>query len=312
MLDTLLGFLASQFAPITPGFVLDLCTDYGIFLIGALGLYLLMSAGQVSLGHAALIGAAAYASGVMAVKLAVPLWAAMPLAGLVGLLCGLIYCVLLGLRLGGFYLAIGTFALGEMMINIWLNTDYLGGALGLSGIPMQSRWPVVLPVALAVIFVIWRLENSRFGLAFRAIRDHQIVAGSMGVDVARMKMTVWMVAGFVTGLAGCLHAHRVTIVTPTEFGIYTSITYVIAPLLGGLRSLWGTVVGAAIVYFGPWLTTTDDPRDRLMFYGAMLVALMVLRPEGLLESRPDRTRPRGWAKRFAKRGDRTSIATPPN
>jgi len=281
---SMLTILAAQLGGITPGFVIDLLTDYGIFLIGCLGLYLLLSAGQVSLGHAALVGAAAYASGVLAVKFGVPFWAAMPAAGGVGATLGVVYCVLLGWRLGGFYLAIGSFALGEMMINLWLNIDYLGGAIGLSGIPMQSRWPVVLPVALLVLFIIWRLENSRFGLAFRAVRDHQIVAGSMGIDVARTKLTVWAVAGFITGLAGCLHAFRVTVVTPTEFGIYASITYVMAVLLGGLQSFVGTVLGAAIVYFGPWITTTDDPRDRLMFYGALLVLIMVLRPQGLLKA----------------------------
>jgi branched-chain amino acid transport system permease protein len=299
MFQLMLNMIAAQFSSITPGFIVDLLTDYGIFLTGTLGLYLLLSAGQVSLGHAALIGATAYASGVMAVKFGVPFWAAMPLAGLVGLVFGAAYCVLLGWRLGGFYLAIGTFALGEMMINIWLNTDYVGGAIGLSGIPMQSRWPIVLPVVLLVIFVIRRLERSRFGLAFRAVKDHQIVAGSMGVNVARTKMTVWMVAGFITGLAGCLHAHRVTVVTPTEFGIYTSVTFLMAPLLGGLRSFLGTVLGTAVVYFGPWITTTDDPRDRLMFYGALLVLLMVLRPQGLLAVRSDARRGRVGASPLA-------------
>jgi branched-chain amino acid transport system permease protein len=286
LLQSILDTITAQFGSITPSFILDLFTDYGIFLVGTLGLYLLLSAGQVSLGHAALVGVGAYASAVMAVKLNIPLWAALPLAGLVGLVFGGAYCALLGWRLGGFYLAIGTFALGEMLINIWLNTSYVGGALGLSGIPMQSRWSLVLPIVLLVIFIIWRLETSRFGLAFRAVKDHQLVAGSMGVNVARTKMMVWMIAGFITGIAGCLHAHRVTVVTPTEFGIYTSVTFLMAPLLGGVRSFLGTIVGAAVVYFGPWITTTDDPRDRLMFYGALLVLLMVLRPQGLLAGRP--------------------------
>jgi branched-chain amino acid transport system permease protein len=271
---------------------------------------LLLSAGQVSLGHAGLVGIAAYASGIMAVKFGLPFWAAMPAAGIVGMVFGAAYCVLLGWRLGGFYLAIGTFALGEMMINVWLNTDYVGGAIGLSGIPMQSRWPVVLPVVLVVVLVIGRLENSRFGLAFRAIRDHQIVAGSMGVNVARTKMTVWVVAGFITGLGGCLHAFRVTIVTPTEFGIYTSITFVMAVLLGGLQSFVGTVAGAAIVYFGPWITTTDDPRDRLMFYGALLVLLMVLRPHGILRERGGGRR--GWWSRRASALESESAAATPD
>jgi branched-chain amino acid transport system permease protein len=75
------------------------------------------------------------------------------------------------------------------------------------------------------------------------------------------------------------------VITPPEFGIYTSVTMLLAVLLGGLRTFWGTVLGAAVVYFGPWITTTSEPRDRLMFYGAMIVLLMILRPQGLLAPR---------------------------
>jgi branched-chain amino acid transport system permease protein len=280
--------IVGHFSAITPAFLIDLATDYGVFLMAALGLYVFMSAGQVSLGHAAMMGVSAYAAGVMAVNFGVPFWLCLILSGAVGLVVGALYCFILGSRLSGFYLAIGTFALGEMMINVWLNTEYLGGAIGFSGIPLNTRWPVLVIVLPVTFFVLWRIENSRFGLAFRAVRDNALVAGSMGVDVARTRMLAWMIGGFVTGVAGCLHAHRVTVLTPTEFGIYVSVTILMGPLLGGLRSFWGTVLGSAVVYFGPWLTTTSEPRDRLMFYGALIVLLMVLRPQGLLAPRSGR------------------------
>ena len=292
-MDAIWPTLVAHFSTITQGFLIDLATDYGVFLMAALGLYVLMSAGQVSLGHAAMMGVSAYAAGVMAVNFGVPFWLSLFLSGTIGLVVGAIYCFLLGSRLSGFYLAIGTFALGEMLINIWLNTDYLGGAIGFSGIPLRTRWPVLVAVLPITLYCLWRLENSRFGLAFRAIRDNPIVAGSMGVDVARTKMLAWMFGGFITGVAGCLHAHRVTVLTPTEFGIYVSVTILMAPLLGGMRSFWGTVIGSAVVYFGPWLTTTSEPRDRLMFYGALIVALMVLRPQGLFVPRASRAAARG-------------------
>ena len=284
-MDSIAPWIAAHFASITPKFLLDLTIDYGVFLVGALGLYLLMYAGQVSLGHAAVIGLCAYASGVMAVKLALPFGAVIVLTGLVGAATGAIYCLLLGWRLGGFYLAIGTFALGEMLINLALNSDYLGGAIGLSGIPLASEWPIVAVAVALTLLVVWRIERSHLALRFRSIRDHPIVAGAMGVNVARTKLTVWIIAGVITGVAGCLHAHRVTVITPTEFGIYSSVTILMAPLLGGLRTFWGTVLGAAVVHFGPWLTTTSEPRDRLMFYGALIVVLMILRPQGLLAPR---------------------------
>jgi branched-chain amino acid transport system permease protein len=280
-----LDALAAHYGGITRAFLLDLVTDYAVFLVAALGLYLLMSAGQVSLGHAGIVGISAYGAGVMAVKLGVPFWLSLPVSGAIGLATGVLYCFLLGWRLGGFYLAIGTFAVGEMLVNLWLTSDYLGGAIGLPGIPLRSRWPLLAAIVAVLLFVLWRLEQSRFGIAFRAVRNNEIVAASMGIDVARTKLLVWMIAGFITGVGGCLHAHRVTVLTPTEFGIYFSVILLMAPLIGGLRSFWGTVVGAAVVSFGPWLVTTNEPRDRLMMYGLGILLLMILRPQGLLAPR---------------------------
>ena len=277
--------LQSHYADVTWLFLLDLGTDYGVFLVAALGLYVLMSAGQVSLGHAGMLGVSAYGAAVMAVHFALPFWLVLPLSGVVGLATGAAYFALLGLRLGGFYLAIGTFAAGEMLITIWLNTDYLGGAIGFIGIPLVSHWPVVLPVVLVALFLVWRRDQSRFGLAFRAVRDNEVIAGPMGVDVARTKLLAWLAGGFITGLGGCLHAHRVTVLSPQEFGFYFSLTILLAVLIGGLRTFWGTCLGAAIVYFVPWLTTTDEPRDRLMLYGIVIVLLMIFRPQGLIPQR---------------------------
>ena len=282
---TVLAALQSHYADVTWVFLLDLGTDYGVFLVAALGLYVLMTAGQVSLGHAGMLGIASYGSAVMGVHWGLPFWLNLPLSGVIGLVAGAAYFGLLGLRLGGFYLAIGTFAAGEMLITIWLNSDYLGGAIGFIGIPMVSSAPVVLPVLLVALFLVWRLEQSRFGLAFRAVRDNEIIAGSMGVDVTRTKLLAWLVGGFITGLGGCLHAHRVTVLSPTEFGFYFSLTILLAVLIGGLRTFWGTCLGAAIVYFVPWLTTTDEPRDRLMLYGIVIVLLMIFRPQGLIPQR---------------------------
>jgi len=280
-LGNVAGALGAYYAGFTWSFIIDLLTDYGVFLVICLGLYILMIAGQVSLGHAGLVGIAAYASAILVVKFGVPFAPALPLVIVVGAVCGAVYAYLLALRLGGFYLAVGTFALGEMMINIWLNSDYVGGAIGFVEIPFRSTSPVVGLAVAAVIYVVWRLENSRYGYAFRAIRDNEVVAGAMGVNVRRTKLLVWMIGGAIAGLGGALDAHRVTVLQPNDFGIYFSIQILLAVLLGGLASLWGTVFGAATVSLLPWMITTGDPRDRLMIYGLFIVALMVFRPQGL-------------------------------
>lgn len=271
-----------HYSSVTWAFLLDLLVDYCVYLVSALGLFVLFAAGQYSLGHAGLVGIAAYATGILVVKLGVPFWPSLPLSGLVGLLTGLFYYYLLGARLSGFYLAISTLAVGEALVTVWLNTGYLGGALGFHGIPLRSEWHTVLPVVAMAIFLLWRLEKSRFWLAFLAVRESETVAGAMGVNVARTRMLAWSIAGFLTGVGGNLWAHRVTIVAPPEFGLHLSFILLLGVLLGGLRTFWGTVAGAAFVYFVPWLTTTDDPRYRLMLYGLTIVVMMIFRPGGLL------------------------------
>jgi branched-chain amino acid transport system permease protein len=274
--------LALHYSSITWAFVLDIVVDYGVYLVSAFGLFILFAAGQYSLGHAGLVGIAAYSTAVMVVKFGVPFWLSLPLSGLAGLLAGIIYYYLLGARLSGFYLAIATFAVSEALVTLWLSTDYLGGALGMHGIPLASQWHTVLIVVAIVIFGLWRLQKSRFWLAFLAIRESPIVAGAMGVNVAGTRMLAWGIGGFITGIGGNLWAHRVTIIAPPEFSLNLTFILLLGVLLGGLRTFWGTVAGGAFVYFVPWLTTTDEPRYRLMLYGLTIVLVLVFRPGGLL------------------------------
>ena len=289
-----------HYSSVTWAFLLDLAVDYGVYLVSALGCFVLFAAGQYSFGHAGLVGITSYASAVLVVKLGVPFWVSLPLSGLAGSLAGLVYCYLFGLRLSGFYLAIGTFAFGEALITLWLNIDYIGGALGLHGIPLRSEWPAVLTVVLIVIFGLWRLEKSRFWLAFQAVRESPLIAGAMGINVTRTKLLAWAIGGFITGIGGNLHAHRVTILAPPEFSVNLTIILLLGVLLGGLRTFWGTVVGGAFVYFMPWLTTTDEPRFRLMIYGATIVILMVYFPRGLMPAGAPRARTAGDLRRMAE------------
>ena len=167
-------------------------------------------------------------------------------------------------------------------MTLWLNADFLGGALGFHGIALRSEWDTVPIVVAVVVFALWRLEKSRFWLAFLAVRESEAVAGAMGVNVARTKMLAWSVAGFITGLGGNLWAHRVTIIAPPEFSLNLTFILLLGVLLGGMRTFWGTVLGGAFVYFVPWLTTTDEPGYRLMLYGLTIVAVLVFRPGGLM------------------------------
>lgn len=263
-------------------FALDLLTDYAILALLALGLHIVMMSGQVSLGHAAVVGVGAYTSAVLVVKVGVPFLAAIPLAGVAGAVFGLLIALVIALRLRGMYLAIATFALGEAMIAVLLNIDYLGGAIGFPGIPHLSEWPAVFACLVIVLFLVDGFEKSRFGLSLRAVRDGETVAGAVGVDVRTMKILAWMAGGFVTGLGGALYAHRAGVLSPPEFGFLFSVQILLAPVIGGSQSYRGTLLGAAIVYFLPWVLHVSQPEDRLIAYGAVFIMMMLLRPQGLL------------------------------
>ena len=289
-LDRTFHSFITHYSTVTWAFIFDLMTDNALYLIGALGLFVLFFAGQVSLGHGVVIGLSAYAAGIVTVNWGWDFYLAAPAAALAGMIAGIIFWYLLGLRLSLFYLGIGTFALGEAFITLGLNSEYIGGALGFHGIPLRTEWWHVALVLAFTMYAVWRLEISRFGLAMRAIRDNPTVAGAMGVNVANVKLYAWMIGGALTGLSGWLYAHRVTILSPPEFGIFMAITYVLAPLIGGLRTFWGTVVGGIFVYWAPWITTTDEPQWRLAFYGVMILLLMIFMPQGLFPATPTRSK----------------------
>jgi branched-chain amino acid transport system permease protein len=198
---------------------------------------------------------------------------------------GAIIAYLVARRLRGMYLAIATFALDEALITLALNSEYLGGAVGFPRIPLRTNLIVLVVVNGVLMFLLWRFERSRFGASFRAVADDEVAAGMVGVNVTFMRMLAWVIGGFMTGLGGSLHAHRVGIISPPEFGFSTSVAVLLAPVIGGARTFWGTMLGAAVIAFLPWLLTVTEVESRLMIYGAMYVLIMIFRPDGLLGPR---------------------------
>jgi branched-chain amino acid transport system permease protein len=269
-------------------FLLDLLTDYSIFTVMAFGLHIVLMSGQVSLGHAALFGVGAYMSAILTVNFRVPFLLALPLGGAAGALAGWIIASLVARRLRGMYLAIATFALDEALITLGLNSEYLGGAIGFPHIPLRTNLLVLAVVNALLVFALWRFERSRFGASFRAVADDEVAAGMVGVNVGFMRVLAWVLGGFMTGLGGALHAHRVGVISPPEFGFSTSVAILLAPVIGGARTFRGTVVGAAVITFLPWLVTLTDVESRLMLYGAMYVVIMIFRPAGLIGPRQPR------------------------
>ena len=225
--------------------------------VAAIALNLLTGyAGQISLGHAALLGSGAFASGLATSHAGLPMWLGLPAAavasGLIALIIGFP-----ALRIRGLYLAMVTIAFGYVMTSAILRLDWLTG--GSAGIELPRRvWgdtmlldnAYMVSVALLVLIGVWLLDanvtRTRLGRALRAIRENEAVAQSFGVDVARYKLLAFVLSGAMAGLAGALYGHVVGFVNSetTPFLFLMSLTLVIMVVVGGLGSRAGAVIAA--------------------------------------------------------------------
>jgi branched-chain amino acid transport system permease protein len=200
-------------------------------------------------------------------------------AGLAGYLVGLP-----SLRLRGDYLAIVTLGFSEMIRITFLNINALGGARGMYGIPNRTTFFWVY-LWLAVTFVcLWRLLRSTRGRAILALRDDEIAAESMGVDIAHYKVMSFAISSFFAGIAGGLFAHYQGYIDPQSFDFSRSVLIVIMVVLGGMGSLSGALIGAFIVTILPESLRAFE-QYRLVIFPLLLILMMLLRPNGLLGHR---------------------------
>ncbi len=285
----------------------------GINAILAASLHLINGlAGQFSIGHAALMAVGAYAASklTLAMPTALGFALALPLAALAAGAAGLLVGAP-SLRLRGDYLALATLGFGEIIRVVIESTPYLGGALGLSQIPAFTSLPLVAAVLAATIYVAWAIEHSRTGRALVALRDDELCAELLGIRVARYKIAIFVVAAAFAGLAGALEAHLLRTITPVDFGFARSFQIATMVVLGGIGSLGGAVFAAtALTLLGEllrqaqvwlpagllWLWPKAPTglvewlgKDyRMLLYAGLLVAIVILRPDGLLGPRRSR------------------------
>ena len=255
--------------------------NIGIYIIMALGLNLITGvAGQLSLGHAAFMSIGAYASSMLTMKLGLPFGFAL----LGGAFTAAVFGIILGfptLRLSGDYLAMATLGFAEIVRVILINMEVTGGALGLSPIPQKTTFLSVLILVILVVFAMARLENSRFGRALLAIREDEIAAESMGVHTLHYKIMAFAAGSFCAGLGGSLYAHFITYINPVDFGFSKSIEILNMVVLGGMGSIPGTIIGSVVLTVAPEFLRFVE-QYRMLFYGALLVIMMIFRPNGLL------------------------------
>jgi branched-chain amino acid transport system permease protein len=265
----------------------------GIHIIIVLGLNLLMGyAGQISLGHAAFFGLGAYTSGILTVTYQVdPL-----LALLAGLLCSALVAILVGipaLKLKGYYLAMATLGFGIIVAIALQQMDWLtGGPSGFMGIPPFRLFAWQLDTPTAGFFLVWtvvglllflslNIVDSRLGRALRAIHDSETAALAMGIDAQRLKLLIFVVSALYASLAGSLLAHTTHFLAPSSFGFMFSIKLVTMVVVGGMASIWGSLLGATVLTVLPELLAVFHDLEVVIF-GLILMLVMIFLPRGLV------------------------------
>jgi branched-chain amino acid transport system permease protein len=276
-------FLQSLVGSIDP-YLMQILVNVGIAIVLALGLNVIVGlTGQLSLGHAAFMSIGAFTSAMITIKTGLPFFLNLATTGIVTALVA----ALIGfpiLRLTGDYLAICTLGFAEIVKVFFLNFEPTNKALGLTvpaaktAIPMPIYvWVVVILSIVLVSFV----QTSRFGRALKAIREDEIAAEAMGINTTRYKIQAFALGSFMAGVGGALYAHFLSYINPSDFGFLKSVDILSMVVLGGLGSVPGTVIGSSVLASAPEFLRFMS-QYRMLVYGALLVFLMVFRPNGLL------------------------------
>lgn len=285
-----------------------------IYAILALGLNLQMGyTGIVNFGYVAFVAIGAYTSALLTVDLHWPMAGAWAAATLLPALASL-PLGLLTLRLGGDYFAVVTLGFSQVVVLIILNERWLTrGALGVVGIPKtfaaagpllstELMLAVIAAVLGAVLLLVWRVAHSPLGRLLRAIQSNEAAAQALGKNTAHFKVSVLVIGSGIAGLAGALYAHWVQYISPEQFTPDVTFNTFIALILGGVGSLAGPVIGAFVLIlflqgtillpdYIPFVSVSQLAAIRFMVIGALLVLLMLFRPEGILGGTRTRTAP---------------------
>lgn len=258
----------------------------------ASGLNLLLGiAGQISFASAAFYGIGAYTAGILSTRYDTPflvnLLAAIAVASVVGLILGVP-----SLRLTGHYLAIATIGFQAMAVAAFLNwTSLTRGPAGIYGIPraeifgfafdtVRKNYFLILALTVLIVAIIARLGQTGIGLQMRAIREDELPARAVGVNLTKVKLLAFILYGAMAGMVGAFYAHYIGSIDPYPFDILLSATILVMVLLGGTGSIPGAIVGAIVLTLLPELTRGLDV-TRMVLYGLALILIVFFLPNGL-------------------------------
>ncbi|MFA7270626.1 MAG: branched-chain amino acid ABC transporter permease [Sterolibacterium sp.] len=265
----------------------------GIHALLAFSIWLTLACGLLSLANAAFMGIGAYTAALLTLQLNWPF----PVVLAAGSMAPAVVALAIGvptLRLSGVYLCMATLAFGEVSRVVILNLDITGGPEGLNGIPLTTQWWHIALILALVGYGLARLRRSRVGRAFEAIKEDEVAARLMGIDVDRHKLFAFTLGAVIAGLAGALNAHYTFFISPREYGFENAVDILTMTVLGGISSLIGPLLGATILTLLPELLRFLHSY-RLAVNGVILVLVVLFLPTGLWDGR----RIRAW---FERRG----------
>jgi branched-chain amino acid transport system permease protein len=291
-------------------YILNQLIQIGYLGVAALGLNILVGfTGQISIGHAAFFGFGAFASAFVSNNYGVPVWLAIPVAGVMTTAVGLVFG-LPAARLKGLYLAIATLAAQYILQDFFARAEWFSGgthgttaeAFTLFGFAFdndRSYFYVVLAYVVMCYLLVANLMRTRDGRAFIAVRDHYLSAEMMGINLAKYRTLSFGISAFFAGIGGALYAHYLQFVSVEGFTILFSIQFLGMIIIGGLGSISGTLMGTAFMVLLPeameWLTSSlaGGPIDRAlglknnisylreMAIGVVIILFLIFEPDGL-------------------------------
>jgi branched-chain amino acid transport system permease protein len=283
-------------------YISDVTNSVGIFILMGLGLNIVVGyAGLLDLGYVAFFALGAYTmamltttGGEITANFQWTFWQALPVAIFVAVLAGVVLGIPV-LKIRGDYLAIITLGFGEIIRIMFLSDflkPHLGGSFGIVSVAPptfgslrlntpQTLYYVILAGCLLALFIAYRLRDSRMGRAWKAIREDEDVAQAMGINLTSTKLLAFATGAAFGGLSGAIFSAKLTTVYPHSFVLLVSINVLAIIIVGGMGSLPGVIVGALLVYGLPELLR-EFSEFRLLVYGALLIAMMLNKPEGFI------------------------------
>lgn len=294
LLSTIVLVLAG--AIIKDRYILHILITIFMYIILAESMRLILTMGNLNLAHAAFMGIGAYVYGILALNTTCNPWFCLLLGGLAAALIA----VIVGyptLRLKRHYFAFVSFALCELIRQVWMHLDLSGGAGGLLSIPRlsfdvagltinfaskQPQYYLVMLVMLLMLFFLYRLEKSPVGRAVRSTADEPLLAECVGINVIKYKVIVFSLACFLAGIAGAFYAQYTTYISPYDFTFMGSFYMLVYVIVGGMGSIVGPIVGTALL-IGVQEVCSPIPEVIPILLGVILIAVMLRSPMGLTD-----------------------------